>query len=338
MKNIYDLSALKKKQRQRRKRGRQLWSFLLFTFLIFSEGVQCQEPGEQGIKILVAATRKYAITKEYPKGWFLGQRGSGLSYGELFLYPPKTNALKRMLSLGKDSWIVKDLYVPVTQNAARDFTEAAFGHDILLYVHGYRETFESAAKSALQLSRDIQFQGMVGLFTWPSAGTTFEYGYDRESAIWSREFFAQLLRALEHSKSGGRVHIVAHSMGTLLTLEALRDVRLENGDQALTRIGAIVLASPDVDMDIFQQALERLGPEAKRITVITANNDRALALSSILAGGVDRAGTANRDRLEKLGVRVADASEFGEGMFNHDLFLTIPDVIQVVRRAIDRAR
>ena len=50
-----------------------------------------------------------------------------------------------------------------------------------------------------------------------------------------------------------------------------------------------------------------------------------------------RAGAADRERLEALGVRVADASEFGGGIINHDLFLSNKEVQQVVKRAIERS-
>ena len=53
-----------------------------------------------------------------------------------------------------------------------------------------------------------------------------------------------------------------------------------------------------------------------------------------------RAGAAERTKLEKLealGVRIADASEYGGGLVNHDLFLSNADVRAVVRRAVERA-
>jgi esterase/lipase superfamily enzyme len=105
----------------------------------------------------------------------------------------------------------------------------------------------------------------------------------------------------------------------------------------MERIGAVVLAAPDIDIDLFARGLERLGPDAKKITVISSTNDRALAVSSRLAGGIVRAGAADRERLEALGVRVADASEFGGGIINHDLFLSNKEVQQVVKRAIERS-
>ena len=155
--------------------------------------------------------------------------------------------------------------------------------------------------------------------------------------MWSRDALEDLLTAIAKTPSGGRIHIVAHSMGTLLTLETLRMLRASGGESAMERIGAVVLAAPDIDIDLFARGLERLGPDARKITVISSTNDRALAVSSRLAGGIVRAGAADRERLEALGVRVADASEFGGGIINHDLFLSNKEVQQVVKRAIERA-
>jgi esterase/lipase superfamily enzyme len=106
------------------------------------------------------------------------------------------------------------------------------------------------------------------------------------------------------------------------------------------RVGAVVLASPDIDIDLFTRGVERLGPDARKITVISSTNDRALDLSRRIAGGVVRAGAAGREKLEKLealGVRIADASDYGGGLVNHDLFLSNEEVREVVKRAIERA-
>ncbi len=114
-------------------------------------------------------------------------------------------------------------------------------------------------------------------------------------------------------------------MGTLLTLETIRMLRAEAGEAAMSRIGAVVLAAPDIDFDLFSNGVARLGPDVSKITVISSTNDRALELSAALAGGV-RAGAADRAKLEALGVRVADASDYGGGLINHDLFLSNPEV------------
>ncbi len=282
-------------------------------------------------KLLVATTRM-PVGEPARKPWFSSERSPDLVYAEARLTPPSDSLI------GSSEWSIAKVDSVTRNNAAQTFAQAALGRDLLLYIHGYRESFETAATSTIDLSEGIRFSGATGLFTWPSAGATFSYVADREAAMWSRDSLEDLLTAMAQTPSGGRIHIVAHSMGTLLTLETLRMLRASGGPNAMERIGAVVLAAPDIDIDLFARGLERLGTDARKITVISSTNDRALAVSSRLAGGIIRAGAADRERLEALGVRVADASEFGGGIINHDLFLSNKDVQQVVKRAIERAR
>ncbi len=286
-----------------------------------------------GDPTLLVATTRMPTREPLRKPWFTAERSPDLIFAEARLTPPSGGLL------GSSGWSIAALDGLDRKTAAQSFAQAALGRDLLLYIHGYRESFESAATSTVQLSEGIRFRGVTGLFTWPSAGSTLSYVSDRESAMWSRDAFEDLLTALSRTPSGGRVHLVAHSMGTLLTLETLRMLRGSGGERAMERIGAVVMAAPDIDIDLFARGLERLGPDARKITVISSTNDRALQVSSRLAGGIVRAGGAERERLEALGVRVADASEFGGSFINinHDLFLSNPEVQQVVKRAIERA-
>jgi esterase/lipase superfamily enzyme len=285
--------------------------------------------------LLVATTRRAASSPPRPP-YFTSDRGKGLSFAEVRLSPPDRSLLGQVSSVITGDWTIGAVpKVETGPGAAEAFTHAALGRDVLIYVHGYRESFESAAVSAARLSDGIRFKGVSGLFTWPSAAATFDYAYDRESAMWSRDAFEDLLKALAASPSAGRIYIVAHSMGTLLTLETLRMLRAEAGEGAMGRIGAVVLAAPDIDFDLFSNGVARLGPDVSKITVISATNDRALELSAAIAGGT-RAGAADRTKLEALGVRVADASDYAGGLINHDLFLSNLEVQGVVKRAISR--
>jgi esterase/lipase superfamily enzyme len=287
--------------------------------------------------LLVATTRRPAGNLGQSP-FFGSERGAGLSFARARMTPPSRSLAGRVASVVTGGWRV-DSIEDLTQNdAAAAFSRAAIGQDVLLYVHGYRESFETAATSAAELAEGIGFRGAPAIFTWPSGAATFDYAYDRESAMWSRDAFEDLLEALARTPSAGKVHIVAHSMGSQVTLETLRLVRATGGDAAMSRIGAVVLASPDVDFDLFEQAVRRLGPDAARITVITSTRDRALRISQRIAGGVVRAGGAEREKLVALGVRVADASDFGGGLINHDLFLSNEEVRAVVKRAVERER
>jgi esterase/lipase superfamily enzyme len=153
--------------------------------------------------------------------------------------------------------------------------------------------------------------------------------------MWSRDALEQVLERLVLNPNVGRVHIVAHSIGTMLTMESLRQLYARHGSAAGQRIGAVVFAAPDIDMDVFSSSVERIGPLAPRITVITATNDRALAVSGWIAGGITRVGATEKARLERLGLRVIDASQQGWGIINHDLFLSNSNIRQVIRHNVE---
>ncbi len=279
--------------------------------------------------LLVAATRK-PTNGAREKPWFGTERGT-MSVARVRLIPPDDGRFS-LASIGLDHWRIES----VEQLAdVGDLFRLAPRRDLLLYVHGYNQTFETAALDAVRLSDGIKFHGETMLFTWPSRAKLLDYGYDRESAMWSRDALDRVIGALLESPSVGTIHIVAHSIGTMLTMEALRQLYARGGEAAAARIGAIVFASPDIDMDVFSASVERIGVLAPKITIVTATNDRALSVSQWIAGGMTRVGAAEKAQLERLGLRVIDASQQGWGIINHDLFLSNSDIRQVIRRAID---
>ncbi len=201
------------------------------------------------------------------------------------LTPPAEGRLS-LASVGLDDWRIAAIEpVPRVDGLLGDLTS---GRDVLIYVHGFNQTFEMAALDAARLSDGIMFRGETMVFSWPSKAKLFDYAYDRESAMWSRDALEQVLNGLMASPISGRIHIVAHSIGTMLTMEALRQVYARDGEMVADRIGAVVFASPDIDMDGFSSSVERIGPLASKITVIAATNDRArsVAWKNALAKGV----------------------------------------------------
>jgi esterase/lipase superfamily enzyme len=224
---------------------------------------------------------------------------------------------------------------PLDGEAFAAFAAASGDSQALLYTHGYNESFESALVSCAGLAAGIGFRGAPALFTWPSRAGLLDYGFDRESALWSRDALEDAIVALLR-RSSGMTHLIAHSLGSHLMLEALRQVKLRHGDAYDPRIGAIVLAAPDIDLDLFGRLVGRLGDLLPRITVIVATNDRALAVSGRLSGAA-RVGAADRGALERFGVRVVDATEQAGGLLRHDVFLTSAEVRAVIARAISRA-
>ena len=282
--------------------------------------------------LLVATTRK-AVNDGRASPWFGSERAPRMSIARAKLTPPDSGPFS-FAAVGMSDWRLAAVE-PVPSQFNEFLTQAGGEPDVLIYVHGYRQTFEGAVLDAARLSDGIKFRGATMAFSWPSKAGLFDYAYDRESAVWSRDAFERVLGSVMANPSRGRVHIVAHSMGTMLVLESLRQVYGRYGDAAADRIGAVVFASPDIDLDIFTSSMARIRPLAPKITVITATNDRALALSSRVAGGITRVGAAEKTALEQLGLRVVDASQYGWGIINHDLFMSNAEVRRVIRRAVD---
>jgi esterase/lipase superfamily enzyme len=268
--------------------------------------------------------------------FFDSARSNQLTYARATLQVPDGSVIGQINALVTTPFAVRRV-TSVSGPAAATLAETLRGRDSLLFVHGYNQTFEAASQDATQLSNGIGFAGNTALFSWPSKGGLLDYGYDRESALLARDPLSDVLTNLLQDDFGARLHLVAHSMGTLVTLEALRIYRDRHGDKGLDHVGAIVLAAPDIDADVFRAALDKLGPIWRaHMTVITATNDRALDISRRLAGG-ERAGAMPREALEGAGVRVIDATEFASGLIRHDVFVANADVRAAIKRAIARA-
>lgn len=281
--------------------------------------------------LLVATTRK-PVGGARAKPWFGSERSASTLAAQATLTPPDDSRFS-LAAVGLSDWRLDK--VDLLPGQISDLAaQASQGRDILIYVHGYKNTFESATLDAARLADGISFRGDTIVFSWPSRAGLLDYTYDRESAMYSRDALESLLGALMTSPGGGRVHIVAHSLGTMLTLESLRQIHASHGDVAAAKIGAVIFAAPDIDMDVFTSSIPRLGVLSSKITVIAATNDLALAVSRKIAGGVARVGAAEKAQLEALGLRVIDASNEGWGVINHDLFLSNDAVRQVIRRAV----
>ena len=282
--------------------------------------------------LLIATTRK-RVNGGRAKPWFGPERATAMTVARAKVAPPNDGRLS-LASVGLADWSLADVQ-PISGDLGELFAQAS-GLDVLIYVHGFKQTFETSALDAARLSDAIKFRGRTMVFSWPSKAGLFDYAYDRDSAMWSRDGLERVLHSIVAVPGASRIHIVAHSMGTMLTLESLRDLYAQYGDSASARIGAVVFAAPDIDMDVFSSTTTRIGPLARKITVITATNDRALELSGQLAGGMTRVGAAEKAAIERLGVRVIDASDSGGwGIINHDLFLSNAEVQRVIRRSID---
>ena len=214
--------------------------------------------------LLVATTRK-PVNGARSKPWFGTERASRMTAARAALTPPNGGRFS-LASVGLADWRL-DAIETVPQ-VADLFGQTTGARDVLVYVHGFNQTFEMAALDAARLADGIRFRGETMVFSWPSKAKLFDYGYDRESAMWSRDALEQVLERLVLNPNVGRVHIVAHSIGTMLAMELLRQLYGRHGSAAGQRIGAVVFAAPDIDMDVSPRrsnASARLLPELRSL-------------------------------------------------------------------------
>jgi esterase/lipase superfamily enzyme len=336
---LHEARALRRRAGRRATLGVLLFSFALPFVLVLAgcasltSGIAPFDAAElsHNPTLIVATTRK-PINGVRARPWFGTERAS-MSFARAKLVPPDDGRFS-LSSIGLGDWGLEAVE-PVARLGDL-LPRGPEPRDVLLYVHGFNTTFETAALDAARLSDGIRFHGETMVFSWPSKAKLFDYGYDRESAMWSRDELERVLSLLMASPSVGRIHVIAHSVGTMLSMESLRQIYARHGNAVTDKIGAVIFASPDIDMDVFTSSVERIPPLAPKITVITSTNDRALAVAGWLAGGTTRVGAAEKSQLEKLGLRVIDASAEGWGLINHDLFLSNAHIRLVIRHAVDR--
>ncbi|RWD71772.1 alpha/beta hydrolase [Mesorhizobium sp.] len=290
-------------------------------------------------EIFVATTRQQA-TKD-PRQVFDGDRSLTTSYARVDVTVPRIHevgAIERAKG-SADSNPAKQFtatdvvhYADASQFAkAVGANIATSGDRALVFVHGFNNGFDDGVYRLTQIAHDTNYPGTPVLFSWASSGKTTGYIYDKDSSTAARDDLEATLRMLAktHVKS---IDIIAHSMGTWLTMEALRQLAI-TGDRDLNgKLGYVVLASPDIDVDVFKKQMIRYGKPDKPFAILLSGDDRALKLSSFISGDKPRVGDyGNAADLASYGVVVADLTNTkGGDRLNHAKFADNPILVQLL--------
>jgi esterase/lipase superfamily enzyme len=203
--------------------------------------------------------------------------------------------------------------------------------EILVFVHGYNFTLTEAVLLLTQFVEDSGFQGVPVLFSWASRGGALDYFYDLNSALAARDDLIEGARLIIKTDAR-QIDVLAHSMGNLLTVEALRQAKIEGGFNRNGRLRNIVLASPDIDADLFKRQISVFPREERNFFIFISADDKALAASKRLSGGVPRVGNEDAAELAKLGVTVIDLTQVdaSAGSRGHSKFASSPEVVQLI--------
>lgn len=201
----------------------------------------------------------------------------------------------------------------------------------VIYVHGFNTAMEYAVYRHAQIAHDYGLRGPQVTFAWPSIERPLGYVRDKDSILIARDHLEELL--VELTRENQDVFVFGHSMGTQLVVETLRQLSITGQKDVLSRIGGIILVSPDIDLDLFEAQHERIDPLPNPFVVMTSESDYALRFSSLLTAQPERLGSArDRDRLSALDLLVLDLSGLPNAR-DHFLGATSPVVIDIVTSA-----
>jgi len=343
-------------------RGRLLkrsFSVLAIVFIAFSlvgcasrpesgflSAVAYSPPGAVDHTLLVATTRE---RDDRPGTLFNGDRASAIDYAELTVsIPPnhKHNEIEWATTPPGDpnaNFVVRDERYLDGDKAFLQALNAQLAlrppgsRNVFLFIHGFNTMFAEAVYRAAQLAHDSKAPGVPVLFTWASRGQATAYVYDLNSATAARDALEHTLRLLLRSNAE-KINVLAHSMGNWVTVEAFRQIKISGDLPPADKIGAIVLAAPDIDIDVFKAQLRRFGKPQKPFYVVLSQDDRALFLSRTIAGGVTRVGdSTDTAELAALGARVIDLTDVkGADATNHDKFVQLASVAPELRGILAR--
>lgn len=301
-------------------------------------------PGSSTVDMAVATTRQRSAERGE---MFTGERARAIDFANIVVSIPPDSARKK----GDVQWPRK-----LPGNPATDFvTVKAEDMDLaqartwfnakikqspkrqaLVFIHGFNNRFEDAVYRFAQIVHDSDAKVVPILFTWPSRGSVLAYGYDRESTNYSRDALELLLSALADDPNVDEVSILAHSMGNMVALEALRQMAIRD-KRVPAKIKNVMLASPDVDVDVFRRMMVDIGTTGPQMTLFVSRDDRALQVSRRVWGNVERLGQIDvtqepyASEMSAEGITVIDLTKLRtDDKLNHAKFAASPEVVQLI--------
>ncbi|MCK1383519.1 alpha/beta fold hydrolase [Bradyrhizobium sp. 21] len=210
----------------------------------------------------------------------------------------------------------------------------------MVFVHGFNNRFDDAVYRYAQFVHDGRLPVIPVLFSWPSqgAGNLGSYQHDRKVATQSGAALAEFLDAVNANPGIKEITLVCHSMGCLVTLEALRARAVRGG--TVSKLKNVALVAPDVAFDEFMGEVREMGPRRPRIGLFLSQDDVALKISKSLAGGTNRLGDINpeeepyKSALAQQKILVFDLTHVGGDDSHSRAFDSVSTVMGMLERRL----
>ncbi len=209
-----------------------------------------------------------------------------------------------------------------------------FPKQVFVFVHGFNVDFENSLCRAAQIAYDLNFDGAAFLFTWPSGNGDWYHPFsyfrtNQENEKTAADHLAEFLEKIAASTNATKIHVIAHSMGNTVLLDALDKL---SGKQSNLRLAEIVMHSPDVGSNRFRQVMTAIKGIGAGETLYASTKDRALGLSGFISGEKAGATASVFPGVETIDVTAAGSSFLG---FNHDIYATNPAIFNDMRLVLE---
>jgi len=174
--------------------------------------------------------------------------------------------------------------------------------DLMIFVHGARNTFYRALAQAAQYRHFTGRNTVVLAFAWPSTGTLWRYGSDVKRARESARQLADLVELLARHSTARKINILGYSLGGVVVSNALALLREdhagETGESLISRlrIEEVYYAAADIDTLEFTHQLKAYHDMVGRVSMTVNLNDNVLKMSQF-RNRSSRIGRPDQDEL-----------------------------------------
>lgn len=190
-----------------------------------------------------------------------------------------------------------------------------------IYIHGYNNTFEDAARRTAQMAYDLEFSGAPVFYSWPSQGTLKGYMADENTIQWAENHLKGFLNDFAERSAAERIFLIAHSMGNRALVRAFIALMNEKPHLRL-RFSELILTAPDIDADVFKNDIApwAASQQSARVTLYASATDKALEASEKFHDGYPRAGDTGERLVILPGVETIDATNVSTDFWGHVYF------------------
>jgi esterase/lipase superfamily enzyme len=221
------------------------------------------------------------------------------------------------------------------QRLRRQFSSSPSAkREVTVFVHGYNNSFSDAAFRIAQLSEDLDLPGAAVTYAWPSRGHPLGYEYDSDSALFARDGLQKLLETI-HKSGAERIVVVAHSLGSRLLMESMRQIEISKPGWTARNLSGVILFSPDVNADVFRSQTNAFQKLPQPFVVFTSHTDKFLRLSAKIRWEDERLGNlSDVAEFDDLPIDFVDVSAFTDGEAgNHFVVGSSPALISLLKSA-----